>query len=120
MKLFIGFMFVVVISSVWGLVLDWGDIGMVLFYLCLFNDFKVVMFIFGLIGGVGGSVMLLSYVYWIFEKGWSQVGFMKYVCIDLGIVYMLSSLFGVVLVIIVVGVSLEQVNGYGMILSLAE
>jgi Mn2+/Fe2+ NRAMP family transporter len=120
MKLFIGLMFAVVISSAWGLAPDWGDIGMALLYPRLPNDPKAVMLTLGLIGGVGGSVTLLSYAYWISEKGWSQAGFMKHARIDLGIAYTLSSLFGVALVIIAAGVSPEQVNGYGMILSLAE
>jgi len=50
------------------------------------------------IGGVGGSVTLLSYGYWIREKGWEGRGFASIVRLDLAIAYGLTGLFGVAVV----------------------
>jgi len=50
--------------------------------------------ILGAIGGVGGSITLLSYNYWIGEKGWSGPAWARGVRFDLAIGYLLTGLFG--------------------------
>ncbi|MEQ8707197.1 MAG: Nramp family divalent metal transporter [Phaeodactylibacter sp.] len=120
MKGFIGLMFVVVISSAWGLAVDWGDILTALVFPKLPDDPEAVFITLGLIGGVGGSVTLLSYAYWLAEKGWTKPRFLNHARIDLGIAYTLTSLFGIALIIIAAGASPERMEGYGMILSLAD
>lgn len=120
MKWFIGLMFVVVLGSAWGLALDWGEILTSIAVPRMPDDPKAVLIILGLIGGVGGSVTLLSYAYWLSEKGWAQPRFLKHARIDLGTAYILTSVFGMALIIIAAGASPEQVKGYDMILSLAR
>ena len=50
--------------------------------------------VLSLMGGVGGSVTLLSYGYWIRERGWSSVGALPRVRIDLAVGYAVTGLFG--------------------------
>ncbi len=52
-------------------------------------------FTLGLIGGVGGSVTMLSYGYWIQEKRWYGVGWLPTVRADLGVGYGLTGLFAI-------------------------
>jgi Mn2+/Fe2+ NRAMP family transporter len=59
-----------------------------------------VGFALGVIGGVGGSVTLLSYGYWIREKGWEGRGWKKIVRVDLGIAYVLTGLFGIAVIVL--------------------
>ena len=50
-------------------------------------------FTLGLIGGVGGSVSMLAYGYWIQEKKWVGVSWLPTVRTDLGIGYGLTGIF---------------------------
>ncbi len=50
--------------------------------------------ILGAIGGVGGSITLLSYNYWIREKRWSGPAWARGVRFDLAVGYLLTGLFG--------------------------
>jgi len=52
-------------------------------------------YLLSVIGGVGGSVTLLSYGYWIREKGWEGAGRLRRVRVDLSVAYMLTGIFGV-------------------------
>jgi Mn2+/Fe2+ NRAMP family transporter len=53
-----------------------------------------------LMGGVGGSVTMLSYGYWIREKGWSGKRVMARVRLDLSVGYALTGLFGVAMLLL--------------------
>ncbi len=52
-------------------------------------------FILGVIGGVGGSLTLLAYGYWIRERQWHGSAWRRAVQIDLTVSYVLTGLFGV-------------------------
>jgi Mn2+/Fe2+ NRAMP family transporter len=56
--------------------------------------------ILGVMGGVGGSVTLLSYGYWIREKGWEGNRYTSTVRLDLVVAYGLTGVFGVAVVIL--------------------
>jgi Mn2+/Fe2+ NRAMP family transporter len=58
------------------------------------------LLILGAVGGVGGSLTLLSYNYWIREKGWSGPGWARGVRFDLGVGYLLTGLFGFGLILL--------------------
>lgn len=47
-----------------------------------------------LMGGVGGSVTLLAYGYWIREKGWTGRAALATVRLDLAVGYLLTGIFG--------------------------
>jgi Mn2+/Fe2+ NRAMP family transporter len=54
----------------------------------------------GVMGGVGGTVTLLSYGYWIREKGRTGEEGLRICRIDLGVAYALTALFGIAMLII--------------------
>ncbi len=62
-----------------------------------------VLYLLGMIGGVGGSVTLLSYGYWMRERGWSGARWLGVVRFDLGVAYLLTGLFGVAIVVLAAG-----------------
>ena len=57
-------------------------------------------FLLGVIGGVGGSVTLLCYGYWIRERGWSGAAAHRRSLIDLTCAYALTGLFGLGMIVI--------------------
>ena len=59
-----------------------------------------LLLIMGVIGGVGGSVTLLSYNYWVEEKGWAGRDWLKAARLDLLVGYGLTGLFGIALVML--------------------
>jgi Mn2+/Fe2+ NRAMP family transporter len=79
-----------------------------------------VLFIFGVIGGVGGSVTLLCYGYWIRERGWTKPEEIHHSRKDLAIAYILTGLFGIAIMIIAAGVNPEVLTGPDMALSVAN
>jgi len=54
----------------------------------------------GVIGGVGGSVTLLSYGYWMREKGWDGPDLKRLVRVDLAVAYVLTGLFGLAVAVL--------------------
>ena len=79
-----------------------------------------IVFVLGVIGGVGGSVTIMSYGYWIREKQWYGSQFIPQVRTDLAIAYILTGLFGLAVMIIAAGVQPEVAQGSKMILAVAE
>lgn len=56
--------------------------------------------ILSLMGGVGGSVTLLAYGYWIREKGWSGAQEISKVRVDLTVGYLLTGLIGIAMLVV--------------------
>jgi Mn2+/Fe2+ NRAMP family transporter len=71
-------------------------------------------------GGVGGSVTIMSYGYWIREEGWKGRGMLKTMRWDLGVSYALTALFAVCVVVLGAGVRPEVIQGNGMAVAFAE
>jgi Mn2+/Fe2+ NRAMP family transporter len=71
----------------------------------------------GVIGGVGGTLTLLSYNYWMREKGWSGAAWAGAVRFDLTAAYGLTGVFGVALMVLAgvvlhpAGVAIEGSEG---------
>jgi Mn2+/Fe2+ NRAMP family transporter len=78
------------------------------------------LFIFGVIGGVGGSVTLLCYGYWIRECNWRSRQDLSRSRTDLVVAYTLTGLFGIAIMIVSAGVSPEQITGPEMALGVAR
>jgi len=76
--------------------------------------------ILSVMGGVGGSVTLLSYGYWIKEEGWSGPERLRTMRIDLGVAYTLTALFAMAVMMLGAGLQPEVIAGNGMALALAE
>ncbi len=64
-----------------------------------------------LMGGVGGTVTILCYGYWIREAGRSSIADLSSCRIDLATGYVVTALFGLALVVI--GASLSKLDGKG-------
>ncbi len=79
-----------------------------------------VLFIIGVIGGVGGSVTLLCYGYWIRERGWDRENDLHRVRKDLSVAYLLTGLFGIAIMVIAAGVKPEVMTGTQIALGLAD
>lgn len=76
--------------------------------------------VLSLIGGVGGSVTLLSYGYWIRESGWQGAERLETVRLDLGLAYSLTGLFAISIIILAAGLKPGVIGGNGMALALAD
>jgi hypothetical protein len=72
--------------------------------------------ILGILGGVGGTVTLLSYGYWIREEKRHNIESLKTCRIDLAVGYCMTALFGIAMVIIG---SKVQISGSGSDVALA-
>jgi len=56
--------------------------------------------VLSLIGGVGGSITIISYSYWMREEGMSGPGFLRYVRGDVAIAYLFTAIFGISVMLI--------------------
>jgi hypothetical protein len=110
-------MFVVVLYCAVALQPDWGSIIDAI-VVPRFPQGSI-FFLLGVIGGVGGSVTLLSYGYWIRERGWSGSGKLRQVRTDLLVAYGLTGLFGMAIMVISAGVSPGILSGSEMVLAVA-
>lgn len=76
----------------------------------------------GVIGGVGGTLTLLSYSYWIREKGWHGRRWLAVARLDLLVAYSLTAVFGLALVTLGATVLLPrgvEITGSGGALQMA-
>ena len=76
-------------------------------------------FLLGVIGGVGGSVTLLNYGYWLRERGWTSAGDFRRALLDLRAAYALTGCFGVAIMVVAAGVAPEAITGNQMVLEVA-
>jgi len=65
--------------------------------------------VLALAGGVGGTITLAAYGYWLREKGWSTPAFMKVMRIDNTVAYVVTGIF--VLATLIVGAELLYSTG---------
>ncbi|MGA9872687.1 MAG: Nramp family divalent metal transporter [Rhodococcus sp. (in: high G+C Gram-positive bacteria)] len=63
-----------------------------------------IIYVLGLAGGVGGTITLAAYGYWLREKGWITPKFMRVMRIDNTMAYVISGVF--VMAMLVVGAEL--------------
>ncbi len=57
-------------------------------------------YVLSLIGGIGGSVTMLSYNYWMREEGMRGSGWLSYVRGDVGVAYVFTAVFGMSVMLI--------------------
>jgi len=117
MKFFIGLMLLVVITC--ALLVAPNVSGIASGLLIPSIPEGSVLFILGVIGGVGGSVTLLCYGYWIRERDWNRRDDLPRSRFDLLIAYLLTSLFGIGMMIISSGIQAEVASGTKMVLGVA-
>ncbi len=80
---------------------------------------KGIVWTVALIGGVGGTVTILCYGYWIKELGRTSSTFIKTCRIDLASGYLMTILFGIAMVIIGNSIEIEG-HGAGLLIALAN
>jgi Mn2+/Fe2+ NRAMP family transporter len=68
-----------------------------------------VFYTLGLAGGVGGTITLAAYGYWLQEKGWRTPRWMKVMRIDNAMAYVISGVF--VISMLIVGAELLYASG---------
>ena len=118
MKIIIALLFIIVITSV---ILIAPDLNGVLAGIAL----PVIKegsapYVMAIIGGVGGSVTLLSYGYWISERNWKGRNQLKRIRIDLATAYVLTAVFGIAIVIISANSKPEIVKSSQIVLAMAS
>ncbi|MFI8276755.1 Nramp family divalent metal transporter [Streptomyces sp. NPDC085929] len=68
-----------------------------------------LIYTLGLIGGVGGTITLAAYGYWINAKGWTDAGWMKVMRLDNRVAYVTTGIF--VVAMLFVGAELLHSSG---------
>ena len=101
MSVCIGLMFVTVMITAACVGPDWSDVlrGLLLPTMPSLEGDDLGWTV-GLMGGVGGTVTVLCYGYWIREEGRESTEHLSACRIDLGVGYAMTALFGIAMVII--------------------
>ncbi|MFI1471911.1 Nramp family divalent metal transporter [Streptomyces wuyuanensis] len=68
-----------------------------------------LVYTLGLIGGVGGTITLAAYGYWVNAKGWKDAGWMKVMRLDNRVAYLTTGVF--VVAMLFVGAELLHSSG---------
>ena len=118
MKFFIGLMFLTVLYCALRVMPDLTVIASGMFIPRVPES--GMAYVLSVIGGVGGSITIMSYGYWMREAGWKGKEMMSTMRWDLGIAYGLTALFGIAIIIVSAGVQPEVVSGNNMALAVAE
>ncbi len=105
MSLLTAIMFVTVLLTVFLISPDWAAIGRTLIRPAL--PAGGTAWLLGVLGGIGGTVTLLSYSYWVREKKRIGRQGVKDCRLDLGLGYALTAFFGASMVIIGSRVTIE-------------
>jgi Mn2+/Fe2+ NRAMP family transporter len=117
MKILILLMFATVMAALFAS--DWSSIGdsSSTTISSISEHFNLVM---ALVGGVGGSVTLLCYGYWMREKGWQNSESLTLARIDLIIAYTITALFGMGIMILASQSAPESASGTHILLAMAD
>jgi Mn2+/Fe2+ NRAMP family transporter len=118
MKWIIGLMFVLVFLSVILIAPEASDLSTGLLNPTL--EKGSLWNVLAVMGGVGGSVTLLSYGYWINEKSWNSVNYLPRIRIDLAVAYVLTALFGLAIIVLAADLKPEMARGTVMVLNLSK
>ena len=120
MKICIGVMFVTVAITAVAL---WPGTGSVVRGLLVptlpRTDPEAIVWTVSLIGGIGGTLTVLSYGYWMREVGRTHPSDLRTCRIDLAASYFMMALFGILMVIVGQSVKIEG-EGTGMLIVLSD
>ncbi|MEH3076488.1 MAG: Nramp family divalent metal transporter [Quadrisphaera sp.] len=59
-----------------------------------------VVYVLGLIGGVGGTITMAAYGYWMFAKGWKGTGWLSMMRLDNAVGYVMTGIFVVSMLVV--------------------
>lgn len=76
--------------------------------------------VLSIMGGIGGSMTVLCYGYWIRENAWTGTGHQRVMRADLLLAYGVTLIFAVALTIVAAGCNAAVINGSGMALEVAS
>ena len=120
MKICIGMMFVTIALTAIALWPGTGEVLRGLFVPTLPRaDSESIVWTVSLIGGIGGTLTVLSYGYWLREEGRTEPDDLRTCRIDLAASYFMMGLFGVLMVIVGQTVKLEG-QGTAMLVVLSD
>ncbi|KXG86387.1 Nramp family divalent metal transporter [Agrobacterium bohemicum] len=97
MKIFIGIMFVIVIGIA---IMVSPNVGEAVTGLIPSIPEGSAIYTLGLIGGVGGTITMASYGYWVNAKGWRTPAWMGVMRLDNRVAYIVTGMFVVAMLII--------------------
>ena len=106
MSVCIGLMFVTVVATAVLIRPDWGAVGRALVTPRIPEG--GLGYLLGVLGGVGGTVTLLSYGYWAREIGRKGAAGLRACRIDLAVGYAMTALFGMAMIVIGSRLALER------------
>lgn len=75
--------------------------------------------VLGIFGGIGGSMTMLCYGYWIRENAWSGATYQRAVRADLLLAYAVTLIFALALTIVAAGCNAAVTQGSGMAVEVA-
>ncbi len=120
MAVCIAAMFVTVVVTAILVRPDWSEVGRGILVPTLDrSNPESLPWTVGLMGGVGGTLTILAYSYWMRERGRTGPQHLTTCRVDLAVGYAFTGVFGVALVIIASGVTLTAKGGAGLIVELA-
>ena len=101
---------------------DWGAVarGLVVWRIPAERGADAAQWTLVVMGGVGGTLTMLCYGYWIREQGRTGPEFLRTCRIDLVVSYAVTALFGVAMVIIGAHLDLTEGNGTNLVLKIAD
>ena len=98
MEVFVGIMFVTVVGLALLLAPNVGELALGTIWPRLPEG--SLPFVLAVIGGVGGTFTLVSYTYWVRERGWRRPGWIPMMRTDLSVGYTATGIFMVAMLII--------------------
>lgn len=75
--------------------------------------------VLALLGGIGGSLTVICYGYWMRAEGWRGVEKLAVVRSDVGLAYVFTGLFGMALMVIAAGVHASAIGGVRIAIEIA-
>lgn len=97
MKIFIAIMFIVVVGLA---ILVGPDVGAALKGLVPTLPAGSAIYTLGLIGGVGGTITLAAYGYWVNAKGWRTPAWISMMRLDNQVAYVMTGIFVIAMMIV--------------------
>ncbi len=97
MKIFIAIMFIIVVGIA---ILVAPDVGAALTGLVPSIPEGSAIYTLGLIGGVGGTITMASYGYWVNAKGWRTPAWMGVMRLDNRVAYIMTGIFVIAMLIV--------------------
>lgn len=118
MKFFISVMFITIIINTFLMDIDWRTV-LPSFVIPSVPEGSIKLLL-GVVGGIGGSLTVLCYSYWLKEKCWTKPSDLPKARKDLSFAYILTALFGSAILILSASVDPEVMSGNQIVIGLAN